>query len=112
MGSFRMRGLLAACAGTALFLVGCQSSGGSGTQPTHEMAADAVQCDKCQVTWVKVPITPGGGKDYRVIGYSARKQDACPDCRNALPNFFSGGKLRHECKACGGNMTICEKSHG
>lgn len=103
-------GLLGLSLGAGLLLVGCQS-GGAKAPASHEMASDAAQCDKCKVTWVKVPITPGGGKSDRIIGYTSRKQMVCPDCKDAVSNFFATGNLKHDCKACGGNMTICEKTH-
>jgi len=92
--------------GAGLLLVGCQSDG-SQTQasPSHEMASSAVACDKCQTTWVKMPIENQKG---RLVAYSSRKEMACPDCKDAVSNFFATGKLEHTCKTCGGNMTICE----
>ena len=88
-----------------LLLAGCQS-GGAQIATSDEMPADAVRCDKCQVTWVRMPTTPrtkGGTVAYRSI-----RQMECPDCRDAVSNFFATGNLRHECKACGANMAICE----
>ena|ERR1035437_3182805 len=83
-----------------VLLVGCQTA-----PATHAMASDAVQCDMCKVTWVKVPHHTGRSG---IVGYSSFKQMECPDCRNMVMNFFETGKLEHTCKACGGNMTICQ----
>ena len=93
---------------TGLFLVGCQS-GGAQASASHEVASDAVACDKCQMTWVKYPIT-GGDKNRQIIGYSMHQKMECPDCKNAVSNFFATGNLEHGCKACGGNMEVC-KAH-
>ena len=82
-------------------LVGCQTA-----PATHTMAADAVQCDMCKVTWVKVPQYRGKGG---IVAYTSVKKMECPDCRNAVVNFFETGKLEATCKACNGNMTMCEK---
>lgn len=81
-------------------LVGCQTA-----PATHTMAADAVQCDTCKVTWVKVPQYRGKSG---IVSYSSVKKMECPDCRNAVQNFFETGKLEHTCKACGGNLAMCE----
>jgi len=92
--------------GTALLLAGCQSS----TKPTASDASgtapsQAVTCDKCKVTWIKVPTEGGKG---RVVGYTNVKQMECPMCKDAAANFFETGKLEHICSVCGGNMSICE----
>ena len=72
------------------------------------MSPQAVHCDKCEVTWVKVPTnTPDLGPDA-FDGYYMRKEMVCPDCRSAVSNFFATGKLEHHCNACGGNMLPCE----
>ena len=89
---------LALAAGT--LLAGCKTA-----PATHAMAPNAVQCDLCKVTWVKVPRYAGKGG---IVGYSSIKHMECPDCRNAVVNFFETGKFEHTCKVCGGNMTICE----
>jgi uncharacterized UBP type Zn finger protein len=67
-------------------------------------STQAVTCDTCKVTYVKMPITQKG----RIIGYSTRKEMECPMCKDAVTNFFQTGKLEHTCTACGGNMSICE----
>ena len=95
--------------GAGVALGGCQSS--EHAEHHHEGAAvsggsnTAVQCDKCQVTWVKVPTDNGKG---RIVGYYLKKEDACPDCKDAVTSFFTSGKLAHTCKTCGGNMTPCQ----
>ena len=55
--------------------------------------------------WVQVPDTTKGA---RVVGYTTRKQHECPDCKTAVANFFSTGKLEHTCKTCGDDLKVCE----
>lgn len=94
--------------GAGLILAGCQSDGKPSPNAMRGTpSTDGIACDKCKVTWVKVPITPGGGKDNRIIGYTSRKQMVCPDCNSAVANMFATGKFEHTCKACGGNMRAC-----
>ena len=93
----------------ALFLAGCQSAG---NKPAPGATAgtpsrDAVACDKCKVVWANEPITVGGGKSDRVVGYTTQKQMVCPECRSAVHNMFTTGKFQHTCTACGGNMEAC-----
>ena len=101
---------------TAGFSVGCESDGSrDATRHDHSAAigpattqsAQAVTCDKCKVTWVKEPITTGGGKE-RVVAYQSRKTMTCPDCRSAVDNFFRTGQLRHTCKTCGSALEVCD----
>lgn len=93
--------------GGTLLLVGCQSNGNA--NHSEAMAGgpstQAVTCEKCKVTWVKVPKTNQKG---HVISYTQRKSMECPDCRSAVENFFATGKLEHSCKTCGSNLEICE----
>ena len=87
---------------------GCESQNASKPSAKQNLAAhDGVSCSKCQVTWVKQPVTAGGGKDWRVLGYTTRKSHECPDCRNGVENFFATGKLQHTCKTCGDAMEVC-----
>ena len=91
-----------------LALAGCQSGGmeASATAPSHEMAPNAMRCDKCQVTWVKTPynVDKRGG-----IAYRDTKKMECPDCEERMSNFFKTGRItEHHCNACGGNMMACE----
>ena len=111
MLSFLKMSFLGLSLGAGLLSVGCQSDAQKMAPASHEMSDNAVRCDKCEVTWVKVPGTQSGRPGGAVIGYTSRKQDACPDCKDAASNFFATGKMEHACKACGGNMAICEKSH-
>ena len=98
-----------------LLLAGCATEGGlnrganavPGSRP-GEPTTQAVACDKCQITWVKVPRTPGGGKDYLVTGYGARRSMECPECKGAVENLFATGKLEHTCSACSGTMQTCD----
>ena len=100
--SFKMF-LAAAMIGTGLFAIGCQSTGAS----TASAAAPdkALTCTKCEVTWVKVPTDGGKG---RVVGYTSKKTMVCPDCKDAVSNFFATGKFQHTCTTCGDSMEMCE----
>ena len=90
---------------SALFVTGCQANG---TQAAAEPAStQAVTCDKCKVTYVKVPIR--GGKS-RVVGYRSEKRMECPDCKSAAENFFATGQWQHTCKTCGDSIEVC-KAH-
>ena len=108
MFGFRQLGL-AGVLGVGLALAGCQSTG---NKPATNATAgtptsDAVACDKCKVVWTKTPLTAGGGKSDRVIGYTSQKQMVCPDCRSVVQNLFTTGNPQHTCGACGGNMQTC-----
>jgi len=89
--------------GAGLVLGGCTANGGA-KAPAPVASGQAVNCSKCQVTWVKVPDTAKG----RVVGYTNRKSMVCPDCKDAVANFFATGNLQHTCKTCGDSMDICE----
>ncbi len=91
--------------GAGLLLAGCSSTD-SKMPASHAMAGDAMSCDKCKTTWVRV--NDGSGKGGRSVGYTTQKTHVCPDCKDAVTNFFTTGTMKHECKACGGNMAICE----
>src|SRR3954468_22498690 len=87
-------------------LVGCQSLA-TGDKPAAAKldATQAVACTKCDVTWVKTPQEQKG----RIVGYSNRKVMECPDCKDAVANYFSTGKLEHACKTCGPDaMQACQ----
>ena len=90
--------------GAAALLPGCQSDN-TPPQSTLVAATQGVTCTKCQTTWVKVPYTSGAR--YKVTSYTWAKRDACPDCKNAVDNFFATGKLEHACKTCGESMEVC-----
>lgn len=98
-------GLMAMILGFGLILAGCQSDK-SPPQSTLVPGDKGVTCSKCQTTWVKVP--DGRGKGLQVLGYTNRKEHACPDCKTAVANYFATGKLEHSCKTCGTAMDICE----
>ena len=94
----------------SLFLGSSLVAGGCATTApaaSAELApsTQAVMCDKCQVTWVKVPTNDGKG---RLVGYSAREKMVCPDCKDAVTNFFETGKFEHTCKTCGDSMKLCD----
>ena len=88
----------------AALLAGCQSSNKSQPVAASVASTQAVKCSKCDVTWVQVPETQKG----RVIGYSTRKEMTCPDCKDAVQNFFATGKLQHTCTTCGDSMELCQ----
>jgi hypothetical protein len=92
--------LLAAVLGGSLFAAGCASNP---PPPSAASSTQGVTCSKCLVTWVKVPDTAKG----RVVGYTSRKSMVCPDCKDAVNNFFATGKLQHTCATCGDSMDIC-----
>ncbi len=62
----------------------------------------AVMCAKCESVWVKSP---------RVVGkatiYVSTKKMACDECKSAIENFFTSGKLEHACGNCG-DLVACE----
>ena len=107
MSRFSKLALAALTLGMGVFVAGCQSDAAAQAPASHEMASNAAQCDKCQVTWVK-EASHVGGKQGAIVQYNWTKRDACPDCKGAVANFFDTGKLEHACKACGGNMAACE----
>jgi hypothetical protein len=62
-------------------------------------------CPKCQITWVKAPVHGGKGQ---IVSYTTRQSMECPDCKSAVANFFSTGKLEHTCATCGSDLQVCE----
>ena len=106
------KSLLGLGLGATLFFTGCQSDAQRMAPASHAMASDAVACDKCETTWVKVANTsPNAGGRPGFTSYSNQKKMVCPDCKSAVSNFFATGEMKHDCKACGGNMTICKTTH-
>jgi hypothetical protein len=89
--------------GTGLFVAGCAAGGHDHTAA----ATDGVRCDKCQVTWVRERENTGKGSP--IVAYKDTKKMECPECRDEVANLITTGKFQHTCKACGGNMTVCEK---
>src|SRR5687767_10084630 len=102
--------LVSATLAVAGLMSGCQSNNTTnGASTAAAPGTQAVTCSKCQITWVRYPITAGGGKDHRIIGYRTRKSMECPDCKSAVANFFTTGKFEHTCKICGPDaVEICE----
>jgi hypothetical protein len=90
--------------GMGLFVAGCAADN-KPAQSSLVPSTQGVTCSKCQVTWVKVPTDNGKG---RIVGYTSQKSMECPDCKDAVTNFFTTGKLQHTCKTCGDSMEICE----
>lgn len=77
----------------------------------NDKASDAesvVMCAKCKTVWVNRPVTVGGKGGAMV--YRQEKSMKCADCDSAVATFFKTGKLQHECKACGSELTHC-KAH-
>lgn len=110
MFRFSKMALAGLALGAGLVLAGCQSGGKpSPNAMTGTPSTQAIACDKCKVTWVKVPNTPspGGKGSMGITGYTTRKQMVCPDCKGAVENLFATGKFEHTCSACGGNMSGC-----
>jgi hypothetical protein len=89
--------------GAGMFVVGCTANN-KPAESSVVTTAGAVACSKCEVTWVKVPATGKGP----VVGYTTRKSHVCPDCKDAVANFFATGQFQHTCKTCGDSMEICE----
>ncbi len=72
---------------------------------------NAVMCAKCKTVWVSRPVTAGVGKGGPgIVIYREEKAMKCDDCESAVATFFKTGKLNHECKACGSELTHC-KAH-
>ena len=96
-------GLLGLTLGAGLLVTGCASN----KPPESSLVASTqgVTCSKCQVTWVKAPTTNDKG---RIVGYTTKKRDICPDCYDAVQSFFASGKFQHTCRTCGDTMEICE----
>lgn len=92
---------------SCLSFAGCRSADNQPPQSTLVAGDAGVTCSKCQTTWVRVPEKNGKG---RVVGYTSRKGHECPDCRDAVTNFFATGKLEHTCKTCGDAIDVC-KAH-
>lgn len=87
-----------------LSLAGCESN--ATPSPSSVSGMKAVQCDKCQTTWVRGPGDVGANS--RVIRYTTQKVTVCPDCKAAAENYFATGQLKHSCSMCGGTMTVCD----
>jgi hypothetical protein len=104
MLGFKRLLLSGAVAVTGLLVGGCQADS-KPPQSSLVPTTQGITCAKCQTTWVKVPIDGGKG---RIVGYTSQKRHVCPDCRDAVSNFFATGKLQHTCKTCGDAMEICE----
>lgn len=95
--------LLAVPLALAMLVVGCKTAN-KPAQAADSGVAPAVACNKCQVTWVKIPRVEKG----RAVAYTTHKSMVCPDCKSAAENFFATGKLAHTCKTCGPEaMEIC-----
>jgi hypothetical protein len=87
--------------GAGVVLSGCTANS---TPAVAQASTQAITCSKCQVTWVKVPDMAKG----RVVGYTSRKSHTCPDCKDAVANFFATGKFERTCRTCGDAMELCQ----
>lgn len=85
------------------FLSGCQSDK-TAHHAGHDSPGKAVMCDKCKTVWIQQP----GGDSHKPWTAKSSSGMACPECKTAVANFFSTGKLQHTCSACGGHMDECE----
>jgi hypothetical protein len=102
---FSKLALAALTLGTGFIVAGCQSENAN-DMTSHEMGSKAAHCDKCETTWVQTSAPSAKGSP--ILAYTANKHMVCPDCKDAVSNFFATGNLKHECKTCGGNMAACE----
>ena len=92
--------------GSGLLLAGCAAGEAVPTAaPDALSGSNGVTCTKCQVTYARSPVVNDKG---RVVRYETRKTHECPDCKDAVTNFFATGKLEHTCKTCGDTMELCE----
>jgi hypothetical protein len=99
--------LAALTIGSGLLLAGCAATEAVPTTAPSALTggADGVTCAKCQVTYARSPAVNDKG---RLIRYETRKTHECPDCKDAVTNFFATGKFEHTCKTCGDTMELCE----
>lgn len=104
MFHFSKRSFAGLTLGAGLLLAGCATDN-KPAQSSLTESPQGVMCSMCKVTWVKVPTDNGKG---RIVGYTTKKQMVCPDCKDAVSNFFDTGKLQHTCKTCGDSMDVCE----
>jgi hypothetical protein len=106
MLSLRKIGMWGLGMGMLIALAGCQSSGSAkGGSVAAGGEPKAVACTKCKITYVEVP-TSGQGK-YPVHKFTTSQSMECPDCKDAVANFFATGKLEHTCKHCGETLEVC-----
>jgi hypothetical protein len=98
--------LAAFAVGSGLLLAGCAATEAEPAAAPHALTgSEGVTCTKCQVTYARSPVVNDKG---RLARYETRKTHECPDCRDAVTNFFATGKLEHTCKTCGDTMELCE----
>lgn len=98
---------------SAALVAGCQSTGSSSQSKSTMDEPVALTCSKCQTTYSRVPVTTGGPRSPQVVSYRTVANHECPDCRNAVKNWFTYGKMTfpgqivHSCKTCGGEVKVC-----
>ncbi len=92
-------------------LVALQTTAAADKEKEAPDTDSVIMCAKCKTVWVNAPVTVGGssGKGGVTI-YRQEKSMKCADCDSAVATFFKTGKLQHECKACGSELTHC-KAH-
>jgi len=84
-----------------------QTASGADKAPDDD---SVVMCAKCKTVWVNRPVTVGSSGKGGVVIYRQEKAMQCADCESAVVTFFKTGKLNHDCKACGSELTHC-KAH-
>lgn len=88
--------------GFIALLSACQSG------PTSGPVLSAITCDKCRTVWIqraeRASTFRGSAGPY-VLKSESRM--VCPDCESTAQTFFKTGRLKHDCKHCGGTMSDC-----
>ena len=118
--SIRTLAPLALLAAALVIPSGCKSTDhrgrGTSTAAQSEMEP-ALYCDKCQTTFARVPATSGNPRaPYGVVAYRTVAKHECDECRNVAASMIREGKtmkpgeIVHQCKICGGSMTVCHTS--
>ena len=118
--SIRTLAPLALLAAALLIPSGCKSTDnrdrGTSTAAPSEMEA-AFYCDKCKTTFTRTPVNSGNPRaPYGVSAYRTVAEHECDDCRNVAAGMIQQGKtmkageIVHQCKICGGSMTVCHTS--
>ena len=87
-----------------LALTGCATATPTATATATPADNEQVAvCEKCKTVWVS-----RGHQINKTFVYDKVKVMECPDCRSAVQNFFTTGKLEHTCTTCGDNLKPCE----
>ena len=91
-----------------LVLAGCAKDNTAAESSTLNTDKGVI-CTKCQTTWVQVEHRDKAGQ--QITYFTPQKRHVCPDCKDAVANFFATGNLQKTCKTCGDSMEICEGHH-